>query len=117
MHVQTPDGEFPAAGGDREVARAQLDHLAARRQTRQRGLQVRAFDALGPQLPHQLFEIGARVRQFAHVFQQGGVRHIPILLAAAPRRSLPRKTRGVGEKFYGTHRLFLIDICARRVII
>jgi hypothetical protein len=28
-----------------------------------------------------LLEVGARVRQFAHMFQQGGVRHIPILPA------------------------------------
>ena len=117
VHIQSPDGEFPAAGGYREVPRAQLDHLAARRQAPERRLQGRAFDALGPQFPRQLFEIGARVRQFAHVFQQGGVRHIPILPAAAMALRFPRRNPKGGKNSPTPHRLFLIDNRAGRGII
>ena len=73
--LRRPTANSRLRGGDGEMAGAQLDQVAARRQARQRGLQVRAFGAFGSQFAHQLLEIGAGVRQSRDVFEQGRVRH------------------------------------------
>ena len=80
VHVEAADGEFAAAGGDGEVAGAQLDQVAAGGQAGEGGFQFRAIVALGSQLAHELFEIGLGVRQAGDVVEKGGVGHTLILL-------------------------------------
>ena len=56
VHVEAADGEFAAARGDGEVAGAQLDQVAARRQAGQRGFQAGTLAALRTQLANELLE-------------------------------------------------------------
>ena len=82
MHLQAADGKFAAARGDGVVAGAQLDQVAAGDQTGQRGLQVRAAVALGPQFADQLLEISFGVRKTGDVVEQVPVGHSLILCDA-----------------------------------
>ena len=71
VHVEAPDGEFAAARGDHEMAGAQLDQIAARRQPGQRGFQFQALVAFGAGFPHELLEIGAGMRQAGRYVRAG----------------------------------------------
>src|SRR5438105_15860854 len=104
MQIDTSYGEFAAAGGHHILSAAQLDQLAARRKTRQCSLQLASSVALRARLPHQLFEIGAGMRQAGDMVQQRLVRHNPILLATPDKlvASISFTNRGVGWGIYGS---------------
>ena len=75
VHVQAAGGELAAAAGDGVLPGAQLDQIAARGQPRQRQFQVGASRSAYAQFAHELFEIGARMRQAGDVFENFGVVH------------------------------------------
>ena len=70
-----PAGEPLAAARDDVLPGAQLDEITARSQTCERRLQIGAGRAAKPQFTHELFEVGARMRQAGDMFENFGVGH------------------------------------------
>jgi hypothetical protein len=62
MHVEAADGEFARACGDHVVSGAQLDEVAAGRETGERGFETFAARAFGAHFADELLEVGAGVR-------------------------------------------------------
>src|ERR1035441_1012394 len=67
MQIEAAHGEFAGAGGDHVLAALQLNQVAARREAGERGFQLIAAVAFNRQFAHQLFEVGAGVRQLGDV--------------------------------------------------